>query len=212
MRPRLSLQVWQLPNRLNPVNEQIKTHLIEQTAVSQHDETGMRVDGKLQWLHTSSTKHLTHVPSNPSGAAKPWMRSGSYPNAKAQWCMMITVRISSTTLSPMPSAMPITCAAWPLSKNDTSKQWHPDWQNYYCEIKQTVELVLKPTGQTQLPEAQAQRRFQQRYGQLIEQGLLANPPPEEQPPRFEKRGRKKQSPPKNLLDRLKHIRLGPVDE
>ena len=44
----------------------------------------------------------------------------------------------------------------------------------------------------------------QRYDELIAQGLEANPPPANPPPK--KRGRKKQSPSKNLLDRLQHFK------
>ena len=43
-------------------------------------------------------------------------------------------------------------------------------------------------------------RFDKRYDQILEDGFEINPPPEKVPG---KKGRVKQSPPKNLLDRLR---------
>ena len=67
------------------------------------------------------------------------------------------------------------------------------------DIKAAVDKA-RPKRQTLLPAQQA--RFEQAYDDLVRQGLRQNRTPKTAtpPPR---RGRPKQSPPKNLLDRLK---------
>ena len=66
------------------------------------------------------------------------------------------------------------------------------------EIKTEVERTR--SSQDHL-EAEKITQFERRYDEIIARGLEENPPPIEPLPK--KRGRKKQSAPKNLLDRFK---------
>jgi transposase len=70
-----------------------------------------------------------------------------------------------------------------------------------CDIKQQVDQA-KDQAQTALPPDLV-AWFEARYQTLIEAGLATNPaPPPPLPEAPKPKGRPKQSPPKNLLDRL----------
>ena len=61
-------------------------------------------------------------------------------------------------------------------------------------------------GETNALEPDRLAHYEAEYDAILQRGFLANPPPE--PPPSNKRGRPKQSPPKNLLDRLDKHRTG----
>jgi hypothetical protein len=75
--------------------------------------------------------------------------------------------------------------------------WAGELKGLLLEMKHAVELA-RATGAAHLAEAD-RRTYHARYWALVETGLAANPPPTR---RAGQRGRLKQSPARNLLERL----------
>jgi transposase len=79
--------------------------------------------------------------------------------------------------------------------------WENGLVDLLLEIKEAVETA-KLTQASSLSPIQM-RAFEERYDALLQQGFQANPPPEHREDQPKKRGRIKQSPPRNLLDRFR---------
>lgn len=195
----------EVAKRVEPVNEKVKKHLIQTKEAVRFDETGMRVSGKLQWLHSASTERATYYEIHAKRGSEAMDKIGIIPK-RIGWCIHDFWKAYLKYLA----AKHALCNAHLLREliflvERYLQSWASVMIQLLLEIKQAVENA-KLLGQAALPAGQI-TAFELRYDQIVAQGLLANPPPqptEEQP---RKRGRVKQSLAKNLLDRLRDHKL-----
>lgn len=195
----------EVAKRVEPVNEKVKVHLIQTEETVRFDETGMRVGGKLQWLHSASTEQATYYEIHAKRGSEAMDKIGILPK-RIGWCIHDFWKAYLKYLA----AKHALCNAHLLREliflvERYLQNWASVMLQLLLEIKQAVENA-KLLGLAALPAEQI-TAFELRYDQIVTQGLLVNPlpqPTEEQP---KKRGRVKQSMAKNLLDRLRDHKL-----
>jgi transposase len=189
-----------LVDQIEPSLEATRQQLIASPVVH-FDESGLRVEGKLNWLHVASTEWLTYYSVHPKRGQKGMRAMGILPVLQGRamhdhWQAYFTFAHCRHAL----------CNAHHLRElqfvmDQYQQPWATEMSQVLLDIKAEVEAA--PPEHTSLaPERLT--HFEQRYDELISQGLEANPPPAYPLPK--KRGRKKQSPPKNLLDRLQQFK------
>lgn len=185
--------------RLAPVEAQIKTSL-ERSAVVHFDETGLRVKRKLWWLHVASTTELTYYFVHPKRGQIAIDEMAVLPTFKGT---SIHDGWQSYFLYDCRHGL---CNAHHLRElrfivERYEQAWAAKMMTLLVEIKTAVETTKLAAG-TALSRPQ-RSQFERRYQTLLDDGFEANPPPPIDESIPKRRGRVKQSPPKNLLDRLK---------
>ena len=181
---------------LEPAEQEIKRQVVDSPVVHV-DETGMGVNGKREWLHVASTGILTCYAAHPKRGHEATEAMGILPDFQG-----VAVHDFWKPYFKYDCRHAL-CNAHHLREltgilEQDKQEWAKDMIDLLLEIKKAVDK--RRTVADKLDPVQI-KGFEERYDQLIETGMAENPPPisRGQPGR---RGRKKQSKAKNLLDRL----------
>jgi len=180
----------------------IKEQLVAADVVN-FDESGLRVTGKLQWLHVASTAELTYYHVHAQRGQIGMAAAGILPDFRGH-----AVHDHWASYLSFDQCQHCFCNAHHLRElafvqEQYEQPWAADMAQLLCDAHK--EVAATPAPAMSLPPDRL-LHYSTSYDQIIAAGLMANPPPAEPPPK--KRGRPKQSPPKNLLDRLQRHKTG----
>ena len=178
--------------------ERVKQLLIAAN-VANFDESGLRVEGKLHWLHVASTPELTHYHVHRKRGQVGMQTGGILPEFRGN-----AVHDHWSSYLKFDQCQHSFCNAHHLRElqfvlEQYQQPWAEELAQLLYDIKAEVEATPAP-AMSLSPDRLIY--YEGEYDKLIAKGLAANPPPDDPLPK--KRGRPKQSPPKNLLDRF-HI-------
>lgn len=181
---------------LEPVEVAIKAVLC-QAPVLHSDETGVRQAGRLAWIHVASTQQLTHYGVHAKRGAEATTAIGILPSFRGVsvhdgWKPYQTQTTCRHALCNIHHLRELT-----FLEEQYYQTWAKELKDLLREMKAATEHA-RAAGALQLSQAE-RHRFVARYEELLAAGLGANPPP---PRPAHHPGRQKQSPARNLLERL----------
>ncbi|MEO0644818.1 MAG: IS66 family transposase [Cyanobacteria bacterium J06650_10] len=185
-------------DKLAAVEQHIKTQLAS-AAVLHCDETGLRVNRKLWWLHVASTAALTYYFVHPKRGCEAIDEMGVLTNFDG-----VGVHDGWRSYFNYDCAHSLCNAHHLRELRFIVERYEQDWaqqmMTLLCEIKAQVDEA-KAAGKVAL-STRPLHEFEERYQTILMAGFKANPPPPLDERASKRRGRLKQSPAKNLLDRL----------
>jgi transposase len=181
---------------LRPVEEAIKAALVR-ARVLHNDETGVRRAGALAWAHVASTSRLTHYAIHAKRGSEATDAIGILPGYRG-----VSVHDGWKPYRHYTQCRHALCNIHHLREltfleEAYDQAWAKDLKTLLLEMKTAVEQA-RLRGEEGLGVVE-RTPFLTRYEAFLAAGLAANPPRQRRP---HQRGRVKQSPARNLLERL----------
>ena len=187
--------------QLAEVESSLKAALVKTNVIHQ-DETGLRVGTMGWWVHVCSTQRLTHYAAHPSRGRIALDAIGIAPKFRG-------TSVHDGYASYQGYCFTQACCnvhhlrELTFVEEELKQLWARKMEDLLVDMKAEVERA-KALGQHAL-DVLVLARFLRRYEELLSEGYRANPPPP--PPQKSehakrKPGRAKQTPARNLLDRL----------
>lgn len=186
-------------NNLESFDEKSKEH-IQNSAVSNHDESGLYSEGKRIWLHSSSTKNVTHYGVDAERGKAATDRIGILPNRKGtivhdNWATYFLYTNCKHGLCNVHHLRELT---W--FEEEENAIWARQMKKLLLDVKKQVEKAQEEGKKALEPVKLIE--IENQYQTIIANGIKSLPIPEIQ---IKKRGKPKKSKQLNFLERfVKH--------
>jgi transposase len=188
-----------LYNKLETFEEHTKEY-IKNSAVSHHDESGIYCEGDRKWLHSSSTKEVTHYGVDDQRGKDATDRIGILPEKEGtivhdNWATYFKYENCEHGLC---NAHHLRELTW--FEEEENAQWASDMKDVLLDAKKQVEGA-QLEGKKELPKEKI-IAIEKRYDKIIKKGIKTIPLPNIQ---IKKRGKPKKPKQLNFLERfVKH--------
>jgi transposase len=184
-----------LHEQLTPALDAIRAQ-ITQADVIHADESGLRVQGKLNWLHVLATPYLTHYGVHAKRGQAAMRAIGLLADCRGR-----AVHDALAAYFQFDNCSHALCNAHHLRElRFVTEQYQQAWAGEMARLLLDIKAEVGHTDDARTLPPDRLAHFEACYDALLQAGLQANPPPAAPLPKT--RGRTKQSPPKNLVDRL----------
>lgn len=187
--------------------EQVIPHLKEgilKRDIIHCDETGIRVEGKNHWAHTTSTSDITLVQSHPKrgfAAIKDLQILPNYRGIAVHDCWSSYFNESLGHVTKAVCGAHIDRELQGVIENYTSQSWAKRMQRLLFDLYKSKQQLLSEQRE-QAPKELIQR-YSESYDRIVNQGLRQNP---YRKPKQRGRGRPKKGRVRSLLERLEKLK------